>query len=248
MNDDKSNNQVTPEEEELIEPSAASVEPVEPEEPPVTPEVIEPEEEEPVEKPVSPRENRRIQELTEKLAKARELQTPQNNPSSAPFKEREEGYQLDEANRIANDYGQQRFNEGLETTKALEFKFNLRIDAPKVAQKYDIMNSDSDEYDPGRTSFINELYLRTVGYDPNNGNVKDASIGYEEFVDGIMAAVDKQAAAASADTAVNLAKQSSQLGTRPTGESKKAYSGDDPKQMSDAQLEDKIAQAMGGKK
>lgn len=252
MDDDKPKNQPDPSEptepQEPVEPAEPQV-PEEPAEPagPVEPqEPTEPEElqtEEP-ETPPSPRESKRIKALTEKLAKANERKlTPDNQPST-PFTEREEGYQLEEANKIAQDYGAEQFSKGLAEAQALEFKVNLRIDAPKVAQKYEFMNSDSDDYDAGRTGFINELYLRTVGYDPNNGHVRDASIGYEEFVDGIVEAVDKSAAAKAADSATNIAKTVSQLGTRPNGESRKAYQGDDPSQMSDEQLEAVINQSL----
>lgn len=249
MDDDKPKKPVTPPEEpvepaEPATPDPNAEGPPDPQEPetPVTPdEPVEPEE---PETPPSPRESKRIKELTEKLAKANEQKLAPDNKPTSPFQEREEGYQLDEANKIAQDYGADQFSKGLSEAKALEFKLNLRIDAPKVAQRYSVMDANSDEYDPGRTAFINELYLRTVGYDPNNGHVRDASIGYEEFVDGIMDAVDKQAAVQSADSATNLAKQASQLGTRPTGDTKKPYSGDDPKQMTDEQLEAKISQAM----
>lgn len=250
MDDDTTKKQPEPveptEPQDPVEPAEKLPEPPEPAEPAGPAEPVEPAPEDPAEEPEappSPRENKRIQVLTEKLAKANEQKLkPADAPT--PFKEREEGYQLDEANKIAQDYGAEQFSKGLAEAQALEFKVNLRIDAPKVSAKYDFMDSQSEEYDPGREGFINQLYLRTVGYDPQNGHVRDSSIGYEEFVDGIVSAVDKTAAVQAADSAKNIAKTASQLGTRPTGESKKAYQGDDPKQMSDAQLDAVISQSL----
>lgn len=200
-----------------------------------TPDEVEetPEEEEPA--PVSHRENKRIQELTKKLAAS---QQPQQ--FNQPQKDQiigEGDYDLDQVNKLAREYGDQRYNEALQQAKAIEFKLGLKVEAPIVAQKYDDLNPKSENFDQGRREFIDELYLKSVGYDERTGMVQRTDIGYEEFVDGFMTAVNKSASVIAADSSKNLAKQVSQTGIRPNSVSKQTYQGDDPKKMTLEQLQ-----------
>lgn len=192
-------------------------------------------EEEEEEKPVSHRENKRIQQLTKKLAEARQntqFNRPQNDQIIG-----EGDYDLDQVNQLAREYGDQRYNEALQQAKAIEFKLGLKVEAPIVAQKYDELNPKSDNFDLGRREFIDELYLKATGYDEKTGTVQRTDIGYEEFVDGIMEMVDRSASVKAADTSKNLAKQASQTGVRPNSVAKKTYEGTDPKKMTLEQLQ-----------
>lgn len=203
-----------------------------------------PEEQEEEDEPApSPRENRRIRQLNAKFAELAQQAQPEEKKRAQPIGEGD--YTIEEANELANKYGEERFNEGVAQAKALEFKVNLKIDVPEVNQKYEYLDKESQSFDPGRAAFVNNLYLKTVGYDQRTGSPSNSDIGYEEFVDGLMELVDNAATAKSADTATNLAKQSAQRGIRPGGVAKKAYNGDDPRKMSDDQLEAAIKTGLG---
>jgi hypothetical protein len=205
----------------------------------------EPPEEDP--KPVSHRENKRIKALTEKLASQQQNKQEQPPKPSDLFVGDKE-YTPEEANERARAYGTQQYESGLAAAKALEFRVSLELDAPKVASRYDFMNTDSEKYDPGITEFINATYLKLVGYDPTTGVPKDTGIRYAEFVDGWMEGQEAVAALRNANSSANLAKQASQTGVRPNTVTKKTYQGDDPREMSDSQLEQVINSALRIKK
>lgn len=195
-----------------------------------------PEEEVPeqVEEPVSRRANKRIQDLTRKLAEAQ--QQPQYQPRQQRQIIGEGDYDLDQVNGMAEQYGAQRYQEGLAQANALAFSTRLEIDAPKVATKYGVLDQNSDNFDPGVAAFINESYLKTVGYDPQAGSVQNNNIRYEEYVDGMMELVETLSQGKAADSTKNLAKQAAQTGVRPSGVSK-TYSGADPSKMTLEQLQ-----------
>lgn len=216
------------------------------------PDSAEPPEEAPEDTPQVPeeqpsrRESKRIKQLTEKLA---QYESRQPQPQQAPPPVIGEGdYDVDEINQRAQQMSQQAYAQGLsqaqQMANAQAFATRLEIDTPKVYQKYDILDQNSDNFDPGRTAFINELYLRTVGYDPNSGAVANTNVRYEEFVDGIMEMVDTAAAAKSVDSKANLTKQAAQTGLRPSGTAKD-YGGDDPSKMSTEQLKARIEEGLG---
>jgi hypothetical protein len=194
----------------------------------------------------SPRQNKAIERLTKKLAEA----SKQNRQPELTQKEKQmidEGdYTTEELNEKFSKYGDQRYSEALmQAQQSLGFQTRLEIDAPKVAQKYEILNRNSEKYDPGQTALVGELYLRTVGYDENSGLVQRPDVRYEEFVDGIMEMVEIASAARNANSQRNVAKAAARTGVRPSGEAKKSYSGSDPRKMSDAQLTSTINDMLG---
>lgn len=225
-----------------VEPTATEepteVEAPEKEEAPAEPEPVadeQPEEiPEPVEEPVSRRANKRIQELTRKLAEAQQHQ-PQR-PVQRQQLINEGDYTPEEINGLAQQYGQEQYSAGLAQANALAFSTRLEIDAPKVATKYPVLDQNSDNFDPGVSAFINESYLKTVGYDPQVGSVQNNNIRYEEYVEGMMELVDTLSQGKEADSQKNLAKQAAQTGVRPSG-IRKDYSGTDPSKMTLEQLQ-----------
>lgn len=241
MEDDKTEDQMQ-ESEEQLEDSASVVEPTEVEEESVDTEteeeVSEDESDEPEEEAEpepSPRQNKAIERLTKKLAEAK-AQAPQRQPQQGPIIG-EGDYDLDQVNQMAREYGDQRYSEALEQAKAIEFKLGLKVEVPVVTQKYPELNPKSDNFDLGRRQFIDELYLKSVGYNEQSGTVLRNDIGYEEFVDGFMEAVDRSASVKAAESSKNLAKQASQTGVRPNSIAKKAYEGTDPSKMTLEQLQ-----------
>lgn len=209
-------------------------------------------EEDEEERPVSKRENKRINQLLERLKSKEESGEGLTKAEKAERKRiiDEGDYDLDEINDMAGKYGDSRYEEGLRTAQqqvqnALTFNTRLELDVPKVASKYDFLDQDSDNFDPGRATFINEMYLRTVGFDQRSGTVKNTDIRYHEFVDGIMELVDVQASAKESSTRKNFAKQAAKTGVRPAGVSK-PYNGDDPSKMTTEQLNAAIASSLKG--
>lgn len=240
MDEDKTEDQMQ-ESEEQLEDVASVVEPTEveadaedeaqedePEE-----EADEPEEE--AEPEPSPRQNKAIERLTKKLAEAK-AQAPQRQAPQGPIIG-EGDYDLDQVNQMAREYGDSRYNEALQQAQAIEFKLGLKVEVPVVTQKYPELNPNSDKFDLGRRQFIDELYLKSVGYNEQSGTVQRSDIGYEEFVDGFMEAVDRSASVKAAESSKNLAKQASQTGVRPNSIAKKAYDGADPSKMTLEQLQ-----------
>lgn len=232
-----------------VDPPAPADEPiVEEEETPPDPD------EEP-EVPPTPRENKRIQAVLKKLADAQarpvvpEIPKP-GKPNEPIIGEGE--YDIDQINKMAEEYAQRRYEAGAassnqrlaETQNAIQFQTRLELDAPKVTSKYEFLNQDSDKFDPGAASFINEMFLKTVGYNPQNGTAQNQNIRYDEFVEGIVELRETLAAAKVVDSQANIASQAARTGVRPGGGTAKSYSGTDPSKMTDEQLEAEITASL----
>lgn len=205
------------------------------------------------EQPVSRRESKRVNQLLEKLAQAEQgaqpqRGTPQRNDGTKPIIPDGE-YDTDQVNQMAKEYGQRLYQQGLSQAQALtianQFSTRIEIDAPRIAEKYPFLDNEAEDYSPGPTMFINRMYLGMVGYDPVTGVVENQNLRYGEFIDGFMDVVDLITNGKVADTSKNVAKQAAQTGVRPGGVSKSNYQGDDPRKMSDDQLDAVIAQGLG---
>lgn len=242
--------------DELEKKDAPKEEPEEPDNQEDTPPPKEEPQEEPSEEPSeeepqpvpSHRASKRIEELTRKLSEY-ERQVPQlQDPPRQDQIIGEGDYDVDEINQRANQYGQQMFNQGLSQAQMMQnantFATRIEIDMPKVAQKYDILDQNSDSFDPGITALLNEEYLRIVGYDPNSGMVQRPDIRYDEYIDTQMEKAERLNSIRRVDSQKNLARQASQTGVRPSGVAKE-YQGDDPRKMSTKQLEQAINASLG---
>ena len=224
------------------------------------------EEEQGGEAPVSRRENKRIGQLLEKFqSREQELLARttgrQPQPSATPTPQRTPGqpiipdgeYTTEEVNQMARDYGESLLQQGLSQVQAVNIANNfanrLEIDLPKVTSKYEFLDEQSDNFNPGPAEFINRLYLNTVGYNPINGTVQDTDLRYSEFVEGFMDVLDLISNGKLADATASVASQAAGTGPRPSGNAKTPlYQGDDPKQMTDEQLDAAIAQGLGIRK
>lgn len=232
-----------PDEEEQEEEQEIVNDPVEPEE-----------QEEEEEKPVSRRESKRIEKLLDKLNQYQQggqpRRTAANRPAAPVIKEGD--YNVDELNNMAQEYGQKLYQQGLSEAQAYNiantFATRLEIDAPKVGSKYQFLDTESDQFNPGPTDFINRMYLSMVGYDPQTGVVQNTDLRYGEFVEGFMDVVELLATEKVAGSTKNVAKQAAQTGLRPGGSKKSTYQGDDPRQMTDEQLEAAISSGLGIRK
>lgn len=227
---------------------------------PVTP--PEGEEEQGGEPPVSRRENKRIGQLLEKFqSREQELLSRTAPGRQTPAAPRAPGqpiipdgeYTTEEVNQMARDYGESLLTQGLSEVQAVnianQFANRLEIDLPKVTTKYEFLDEQSDNFNPGPAEFINRLYLNTVGYNPINGTVLDQDLRYSEFVEGFMDVLDLISNGKLADAAASVASQAAGTGPRPSANAKTPlYQGDNPKEMSDEQLDAAIAQGLGIRK
>lgn len=217
----------------------------------VVEQVEEPKETEQEPEVVSHRENKRIAELTRKLQEANLNRPTLPQAPSAPSQIIGEGdYDLNQVNDLARQYGDQRFTEGIkQANDSTLFMTRLEIDAPKVESKYEQFNPRSDNFDPGIADYTTQMFYKTVGLKAKadgSFTVDNPNIRYEEFVDGLMEAVDTLASSKTADAKVNLTKQAAQLGVRPTSVAKTTeYQGDDPSKMTLKQLQARVNKELG---
>lgn len=254
MEDQNINLDQTQESKELEQVASVAAEQEQPEVEAEVTETAEPVEETPAdelteeapeeERPVSHRENKRIQQLTQKLAEYNKAQT--NSPTSANepvFEERE--YTPEELMQIVQQREKDSYNQGRsDTNNEVLFLTRLEIDSPRVAAKHPILDQSNDNFDAGVTDMVNQLYLKTVGFDPVTGKVQRPDIRYEEFADAYMESVERAASIRNSESKQNLVKQAAQTGVRPTGVAKKPYVGEDPSKMSNEQLEAAINQVL----
>ena len=220
------------------------------EEPEIAQDPVEEPEEEP-DPPVSRRESKRIKQLLDKLDQHDERQMQQRQPQRQPSRQiiPEGEYDLDQVNSMAQEYGQQLYKQALTEAQAYNiantFATRLEIDAPKVSSRHQFLDEDSKEFNPGATDFINRMYLKTVGYDQNTGVVQNQDLRYGDFVDGFMDVVELVATGRTAESTKNVARQAAQTGVRPGGVAKPDYRGDDPRRMTDDQLDAAIKAGLG---
>lgn len=209
------------------------------------------EDEEPAEKPMSRREQLRVAQLLEKL-KAKD--DPRES-SVKPGLDYSKALEADEATIKTLDedrkgYGDQRFTEGLEIAKSMQFRTLLEIDAPKVISKYPVLDpSDKENFNPHVADALNKMYLATVGFDQATDRVKNPDIRYVDYIDSLMELVEATAGRKVAATQKNITKQAAQTALRPDGSSpKKLNLSKAPEDMDDAELDAIIAQVIPSKK
>lgn len=198
-------------------------------------------------KPPSRRENLRIQQLLAKLnaqkQEARQQQQDQGLDYRQTLEADDEVYKQLESDR--QQYGDTRYNQGLEQAKSIQFHTRLEIDAPKVVSKYPQFNPESPEFNPVAANAINEWYLQTVGYDPKTDRVGNASVRYAEYVDSVMELATELAGQKVETSRKNIARQAASTGLRPDGSSAKRLNlNQAPEAMSDEELEAVIASAL----
>ncbi len=106
------------------------------------------------------------------------------------------------------------YNEGLRKAEAIEFKTNIRLDLPLVAEKM-------QKLDPRDAKALDDEYLYITGFDPQTGYVTNPNIGYAEFIEARIEMAERMGTSMSNETAKNVAKQAATTGLRPDGSSAK---------------------------
>lgn len=139
-----------------------------------------------------------------------------------------------EADRRAE--GESRYNEGLQTANAIEFRTNIKLDLPLVKEKM-------EKLDPRDADALDREYLYAVGFDPGTGFVSNPNIGYAEFIDAKIEMGERLAQSMNANTVRNVARQAATTGLRPDGSSAKRLNlNQAPEDMTMEELYAKIGQ------
>lgn len=192
----------------------------------------------------SRREALRIQNLLKKYGPPSENQAP-SKPEALNYQEAldadEEVIKRLEADR--EQVGQVQYNEGVKRAEYLNWNTGLKIDAPRVESKYEILNPNSEKFHPQVADTVNNWYLNMVGYDNQTQTIANPNIGYAEFVEGFMELVEETAGQKSAESIKNVAKQAAATGIRPDGSSATPVNPNkDPSEMSLEELYRAIGQ------
>lgn len=237
-------------EPEAPEPEKEPKEEVQPEEaqpePEKEPEPSQPVEEAPEEEPQSEpsrREQKRVRDLLQKYPDLNQPQKPQGINYREMINADDEVYQKLE--QESQQYGQSRYQEGLNQARAIEFRTRLEIDAPRVESKYPQLDKTSPNFDPDLADDLNTLYLHVVGYDQQSGVASNPNIRYSDFIDTQIGVAERLASKKNAETTANVAKQAASAGLRPTGPSEKGMNlNKAPEDMSDDELKAAISATM----
>jgi hypothetical protein len=189
-------------------------------------------EEAPEERPPSRREQLRIQTLLAKYGPPQERRNPQPSQPNGALNYQEaldadpEVIRQLEADRQA--VSQQQYNAGFEQAKTIQFHTRLEIDAPRVEGKYKFLDPhDRENFDPVRADAMNELYIKSVGYDPGDPqrgipeSVANPNVRYADFVEAQMEFAERLMADRQNQSTKNIAKQAATTGLRPDGSSAK---------------------------
>lgn len=232
--------ELTPEEQALAEPK----EELEPENP-ETPEQPEAPQGEPQ---MSRRAAKRLEKLEGLIGRLKGSQPqPQRKAEGIDYQKLIEADPevYEQLTRASQDFGQAQYNAGLEQANSVRFHTRLEIDAPRIEGKYPQFDRNSQEFNPGLAGAVNEWYLATVGYDPNSDTVRNPSVRYADFVEGIMELADAMAGAKTTRTTENIARQAANAGLRPDGSSVKPLNlNKAPQDMTEAELKAAIGATM----
>jgi len=172
---------------------------------------------------LSPRQQKRVEQIQEmKLNKILDRVTggraPQEQRGYNPL-DYSKTIDADEevVNQLSSDreqYGQQKYNEGIEQLRYVEWKNNIRFDLPLVKEKL-------DRLPPAVAQAIDREYLLYSGADTERGTVNNPSISYAEFVDAQIERGEAIASVRNVDSQKNIVKQAVQTGIRPNGATSK---------------------------
>lgn len=193
---------------------------------------------------LSPRQQKRVEQLEKKaeelkltkiLDRIQQTKQPAKREEARPMDYREaidapdEVYQSLDQDR--QTYGEQRYNEGLEQAKAIEFRTNIKLDLPLVKEKL-------DKLDPVDAEALDREYLQLVGFNPQTGFVRNSDIGYADFIDARIEQAERLAARLAMKSQRNIAKQAAQTGIRPDGGAHKGLQINSPQDIANMSSEE----------
>lgn len=227
--EEKEETEVTPEKPEEKEEEVPEPKPVDTEEP----------------KP-SRREQARIRDLLEKYGKPDDKPV---EPAKATGIDYEKELDADPETVKALEADRQAaantsYSEGLEQSKSIRFLTRLEVDAPRVEAKYPQLDKNSPEFKEESANDVNLLYLTLTGYDPKTQKVGNADIRYSDFVETIFTLVNDLAEQKAEAATKQVKKQIAQTGLRPDGSTAKMNLDKAPEEMTDEELDARIALAV----
>lgn len=214
---------------------------------------VEAEEETPEPKPAedeapkpSRREAARIRDLLEKYGQPEDKPKETVKPTGIDY-EKELDADPETIKRLEADRqaaADTQYDRGLEQAKSIHFLTRLEIDAPRVEAKYPQLDKNSDDFKPEAANDVNLLYLQLTGYNPTTKMVKNADIRYSDFADTIFTLVNDLAEQRVETTTKQIKKQAAQTGIRPDGSASKMNLDKAPHEMTDEELDARIALAI----
>lgn len=224
----------TPEPEQP-EPELPDVEDEEPEAPEETPE-------EPEEKPVSRREQLRIRDVLAKIQQGNPQEEPKLPEGTLDYAEAlnadPEVIKVLEADRQKTV--ESAYARAIAQQQSSEWRVMLNIDAPRMEQKYPVLDPNSSEFDPNYADDVNQLYLALAGFNKQSGSVANPALRYSEIVEAIMGLSDRASDIKTEKSRDNIVKQAAQTGLRPDGSSAKESRNKAPEDMSIDELRSKV--------
>lgn len=233
VEDNQEGESLTEEEAEEVVQDDDSEEPEEAEEKEAEPETEE--------RPPSRRESLRIQQLISRMK-----QEPAQAPRVRPTLDYNEALDADpeviqQLEQDRQSYAQATYQELAEQQKAESFKLRLEVEAPKVEEKYPVLDQRSEHFDPAVADALNTMYLSSVGFDEQTGRVQNPNVRYTDYIESMMELVDAVASEKNVKTAKNIAKQAASTGLRPDGSrAKRLNLNKEPHEMNDDELKAKL--------
>jgi len=146
----------------------------------------------------------------------------------------------------ANAPAPQQVDPAVEVSKFNLFQTRLEIDGPKVASKFPQFDKENTEaFKPAAANAANQLFLTTVGYDPETNTVQNPDLRYADYIEGLMELAEELASVKVATTQKNIKKQAAQTSLRPDGsQAKRLNLNQAPETMTDEELDAYIAQTV----
>lgn len=172
------------------------------------------------------RQSRFIEKLSKQLEQSRgqSFKEKLNNPEGyKPIEYGEQEYPIEQLNADRQKYGEAQYQQGLDTAQQVAqttvWKDSVERDNDFIDEKFPIMDENSDEYDSDIANYINNLYLKSTGYD---GTSVKNPIRYRDFVQANMELADRLKVQASAETAQNVSRQASQASIKSGANSRRS--------------------------
>lgn len=171
------------------------------------------------------RQSRFIEKLSKQLEQSRGegFKEKLNNPDYKPIEYGEQEYPIEQLNADRQKYGAAQYQQGLDTAQQVAqttvWKDSVERDNDFIDEKFPIMDENSDEYDSDIANYINNLYLKSTGYD---GTSVKNPIRYRDFVRANMELADRLKVQASAETAQNVSRQASQTSIKSGANSRRS--------------------------
>lgn len=194
----------------------------------------------------SRREQARVQDLLKKYGNPEDKSKTPTSKGMDYEKELEASPEMiEKLSKDRESVAKASYKEGLEQMNSLQFTTRLEIDAPRVEQKYPILDRNSDKFKPEAATDFNLLYLHFAGYDKETRRVANPEVRYGEFADVIFGLANELADTRVEEQVKEVKKQAAKTGLRPDGSrAKKLDLTKAPEDMTDEELDAYLKKAI----